>query len=110
MLELALKFVVEHPVATLVAALILFFCWLLASLISVMPPLPEGAGFFLQWAYNGAQIFGASLDKVGRLAARTTIVKELEKTLETSDGTHFSQAVKQTTSVAASVTPPNQPA
>ena len=76
-----IDFVLQHPVVILYLAA----GWFLAAVISAMPPLPEGRGFFTRWAYNVAQIVGASLDKVGHAAQQTTAFRQVEETLKTSD-------------------------
>jgi hypothetical protein len=80
-----LKFVLDHPVVILYLAA----GWFVAAIISAMPPLPEGQGFFIRWAYNVAQIIGASLDKVGHAAQQTTAFKQMENTLKTQDPSGF---------------------
>lgn len=75
------NFIVQHPVVILYLA----GGWFLAAIISAMPPLPEGKGFFIRWAYNVAQIIGASLDKVSRAAQQTTAFKQVESSLQTTD-------------------------
>jgi hypothetical protein len=76
-----INFIVQHPVVILYLAA----GWFVAAIISAMPPLPEGQNFFVRWAYNVAQIVGASLDKVGKAAQQTTAFKQVENTLQTSD-------------------------
>lgn len=75
------NFIVQHPVVILYLAA----GWFVAALISAMPPLPSGSGFFATWAYNIAQIVGASLDKVGKAAQQTNAFKQVETTLQTTD-------------------------
>lgn len=76
------KFILDHPVVILYLAA----GWFVAAMISAMPPLPEGQNnYFIRWAYNIAQIIGASLDKVGHAAQQTTAFKQLESTLKTTD-------------------------
>ncbi len=41
-------------------------CWIFSSVISVMPPLPEGSGFFRTWIYRILQMISGSLDKLVR--------------------------------------------
>jgi hypothetical protein len=77
-----IQFIVQHPVVILYLAA----GWFLAAIISAMPPLPEGqTNFFIRWAYNVAQIVGASLDKVGHVAQQSTAYKQIENTLKTQD-------------------------
>lgn len=76
-----IQFVLDHPFVILYLA----GAWFTAAIISAMPPLPEGANFFVRWAYNVAQIVGASLDKVGHAAQQSTAFKQVEQTLKTSD-------------------------
>lgn len=75
------NFIIQHPVVILYLA----GAWFVAAIISAMPPLKQGAGFFTTWAYNVAQIVGASLDKVGHAAQQSTAFKQVESTLKTSD-------------------------
>jgi hypothetical protein len=74
-------FILKHPVVILYLAA----GWFVAALISAMPPLPNGSGFFVTWAYNIAQIVGASLDKVGTAAKQSTAFQQVKNTLETTD-------------------------
>lgn len=75
------NFIVQHPVVILYLAA----CWFVAAIISAMPPLPDKSGFFIRWAYNVAQIVGASLDKVGHAAQQSTAFKQVEQSLQTTD-------------------------
>jgi hypothetical protein len=76
-----INFIVQHPIVILYLAA----GWFVAALISAMPPLPQGSGFFATWAYNIAQIVGASLDKVGTAAKQTNAFRQVKSTLETTD-------------------------
>lgn len=78
-----LNFIVQHPVVILYLAA----GWFIAAIISAMPPLPPGQNFFVRWAYSVAQIIGASLDKVGKAAVQTPAFKQVESTLQITDGT-----------------------
>jgi hypothetical protein len=82
-----LQFALAHPVAVLVFSGTLGFLWLIAAFISVMPPLPEGAGWLKQWAFACAQIFGASLDKAGHTVLQTRYAKQVEQQLMESKAT-----------------------
>lgn len=95
------NFIMQHPVVILYLAT----GWFVAAIISAMPPLKEGAGFFATWAYNVAQIVGASLDKVGKAAAQSTAFKQVENTLQTSDmnGLKKLETTKVTTQTAEPV-------
>lgn len=74
-------YVIQHPVIILYLAA----GWILAAIISAMPPLPENQNFFVRWAYNVAQIIGASLDKVGHAATQTAAYRQMEQTLKNSE-------------------------
>lgn len=76
-----IEYLVQHPVVILYLAA----AWFVAAVISAMPPLKQDAGFFTTWAYNVAQIVGASLDKVGHAAQQSTAFRQVEETLKTSD-------------------------
>lgn len=56
----AIDYVNHHALLTLALG------WLLATIISVMPPFPAKwmENFWIRWLYNVLQIVGASLDKV----------------------------------------------
>jgi hypothetical protein len=97
-----LKFILDHPVVILYLAA----GWFVAAIISAMPPLPENQNFFIRWAYNVAQIVGASLDKVGHAAQQSTAFKQLETTLKTSDpsGLVKTETAKTTEQTATPVT------
>lgn len=100
-----IQFIVQHPVVILYLAA----GWFVAAIISAMPPLPENSNFFVRWAYNVAQIVGASLDKVGHAAQQTTAFKQLETTLKTSDPsgivkTETAKTTEQTATPATGVT------
>lgn len=75
-----INFIIQHPVVILYLA----GAWFVAAIISAMPPY-TGTNFFALWAYNVAQIVGASLDKVGHAAVQTTAFKQVESTLKTAD-------------------------
>lgn len=38
--------------------------WAFSMIISAMPPLPTGAGFFGRWAYGIIQVAAANADKI----------------------------------------------
>lgn len=75
------NFILQHPAVILYLA----GAWFVAAIISAMPPLKDNAGFFTTWAYNVAQILGASLDKVGKAAAQSSAFQQVKNTLETTD-------------------------
>jgi len=85
MISELIQFAVAHPVAVLVCAGFIAGGWFISGCISVMPPLPPGAGWWLTFAWRCAQVFGAGLDKVGHAAQQTTAFRQVEETLKTSD-------------------------
>lgn len=97
-----LNFIIAHPVVILY----LFAAWFVAAVISAMPPLPEGSGFVRTWAYNVAQIVGASLDKVGHAAAQTTYFKQAEQTLKNADGSALQTLATSKVTTTDPTTPP----
>lgn len=92
------NFILQHPVVILYLAA----GWFVAAIISAMPPLPEGQNFFIRWAYNVAQIVGASLDKVGHAAQQSTAFKQVESTLKTSDASGLSKTETASTTTQTS--------
>jgi len=100
-----IKFILDHPVVILYLAA----GWFLAAVISAMPPLPEGqTNFFIRWAYNVAQIIGASLDKVGHAAMQTKAFKQVENTLQTQEpsGLIKTETAKTTEQTATPIATP----
>lgn len=96
-----LDFIVQHPIVILYLAA----GWFAAAIISAMPPLNPNAGFFTTWAYNVAQIVGASLDKVGKAASQSTAFKQVEQTLKTSDASGLSKVETAVTTTATPTEP-----
>lgn len=88
-----LNFILQHPVVILYLA----GGWFVAAIISAMPPLKQDAGFFTTWAYNVAQILGASLDKVGKAAQQSTAFRQVENTLQTTDASGLQKLQKAVT-------------
>ena len=99
-----IQFVVQHPIVILYLAA----GWFTASIISAMPPLKEGAGFFATWAYNVAQIIGASLDKVGKAAVQSSSYQQAKNTLETTDLSGIKKIQTAETTTATAVIDPKQ--
>ncbi len=95
-----IKFVLDHPLVILYLAA----GWFIAAIISAMPPIPENSNFFVRWAYNVAQIVGASLDKVGHAAQQSTAYKQVIQTLETSDPNGLVKTAKTTQETATTAT------
>jgi hypothetical protein len=95
-----IQYLIQHPVVILYLAA----GWFVAAIISAMPPLPEGRGFFTRWAYDVAQIIGASLDKVGHAAQQSTAFKQVQSTLETS-GVDGLKKVETATTTTQTATP-----
>jgi Na+-transporting NADH:ubiquinone oxidoreductase subunit NqrC len=93
-----ISFIAAHPVVILYLAA----GWFVAAVISCMPPLPEGKGFFTRWAYSVAQVVGASLDKVSHAALQTTYARQVEQSL--ADGS----TTKSVETTATTVNPTNQ--
>jgi hypothetical protein len=99
-----IAFVLQHPIVILYLAA----GWLVAAIISVMPPLPPNCNYFVRWLYNIAQVFGASLDKVGHIAAQSTAFKQVASSLETTaaDGSKKLETSNVVTQAAAPAAPP----
>ena len=53
-----MNWIAAHPFA------LLAFSWVMAAVISTMPALPAGTGFFGTWIYHVMQFIGANMDKM----------------------------------------------
>ncbi len=67
--------------------------YLFALIVSGMPPLPPGSGFFKTWLYNIFQILGASADKVVKHDPRIAVLEQSTKKID-SDGTETQSTTK----------------
>jgi hypothetical protein len=101
-----IQFVIQHPVAVLICAGIMATGWFISGCISVMPPLPPTAGWWLTFAWRCAQVLGAGFDKVGHAAQQTTAYKQFEQTLKTSDSSGLSKTETAITTTATPVPDP----
>lgn len=53
-----MNWISAHPFAVIISG------WIGAAIISTMPPLPPGSGYFATWGYHVLQFLGANLDKM----------------------------------------------
>jgi hypothetical protein len=74
--------------------------YILSLIISGMPPLPTGAGFYRTWAYNALQILGASADKIVKHGPK---FQQLEQTKVATapDGTKTETSTSLNTKIGA---------
>lgn len=82
----------------------IFIAFAFASIISTIPPLPVGSGFWTTWLYKTLQLLGANLDKA---ISSTPQGKKLEslRTVSTTDGTLVStESVSQSETIIPSTT------
>lgn len=110
MISELVQFAIAHPIAVLVGAGVLAGGWFVSGCISVMPPLPPDAGWWLTFAWRCAQVLGAGFDKVGHIAQQSTAFKQVETSLQTGDATGIqkletSKVITQTAEPTPGVAP-----
>lgn len=102
MISALVQFAIAHPIAVLVGAGVLAGGWFISGCISVMPPLPPNAGWWLTYLWRCAQVLGAGFDKIGHVAAQSNQFQQFEQTLKTTDpsGLVKLETAKSTTQTA----------